>query len=96
LKSQHEICYWTAENATAAIDFVVQHQNQIIPIEIKAEGNRKSKSQKVYLDKFATNLVIRTSMSKYRQESWLTNIPLYGIFLGRPKYLSPHCIVRVF
>lgn len=79
LKSQHDLYYWTAENATAEIDFVVQHQNEIIPIEVKAEENLKSKSLKVYQDKFAPKLVIRTSMSKYRQESWLTNIPLYGI-----------------
>jgi predicted AAA+ superfamily ATPase len=79
LKSQHDLYYWTAENATAEIDFVVQHQNEIIPIEVKAEENLKSKSLKVYMDKFAPKLVIRTSMSKYRQESWLTNIPLYGI-----------------
>jgi predicted AAA+ superfamily ATPase len=79
LKLQYEIYYWTAENATAEIDFLVQHQNEIIPIEVKAEENLKSKSLKVYMDKFAPKLVIRTSMSKYRQESWLTNIPLYGI-----------------
>ena len=53
MKSQHDLYYWTAENATAEIDFVVQHQNEIIPIEVKAEENLKSKSLKVYQDKFA-------------------------------------------
>lgn len=79
LKIKKELYYWTASNATAEVDFVLQSQNEIIPIEVKAEENLKSKSLKVYVEKYAPKIVIRTSMSKYRQEDWLTNIPLYGI-----------------
>jgi len=49
LKISHELYYWTAKNATAEIDFLIQSQNGIIPIEVKAEENLKSKSLKVFL-----------------------------------------------
>lgn len=79
LKIKADIYYWVASNATAEIDFVFQKQNEIVPIEVKAEENLKSKSLKVFVDKFENNNAIRTSMSKFRTENWLTNIPLYGI-----------------
>jgi predicted AAA+ superfamily ATPase len=74
-----ELFYWTAENATAEVDFLLQHQNEIIPVEVKAEENLKSKSLKVYFEKYAPKTVVRTSMSPYRKETWMTNLPLYGI-----------------
>ena len=79
LKIKKELYYWTASNATAEVDFVLQSQNEIIPVEVKAEENLKSKSLKVYAEKYVPQTAIRTSMSKYRQEDWLVNIPLYGV-----------------
>lgn len=79
LKIKKEIYYWAMANATAEIDFVLQDKNEAIPIEVKAEENLKSKSLKVYVEKFSPKTALRTSMSKFRAESWLTNIPLYAI-----------------
>lgn len=79
LKIKTEIYYWVAPNATAEIDFVLQFRNEVIPIEVKAEENLKSKSLRVFVGKFENNNAIRTSMSKFRREDWLTNIPLYAI-----------------
>ncbi|MDZ7934939.1 MAG: ATP-binding protein [Emticicia sp.] len=79
LKIQTQVFYWTASNATAEIDFIIQHQSEAIPIEVKAEENLKSKSLKVFVEKFQNTNAIRTSMSQYRKENWLTNIPLYAI-----------------
>jgi uncharacterized protein len=79
LKISKELYYWTADNATAEIDFMIQHQNEIIPIEVKAEENLKAKSLKTYVEKFKPQRAIRTSMSPFRTESWLTNVPLYAI-----------------
>lgn len=79
LKIKKEIYYWSAFNATAEIDFVLQDKNEIVPIEVKAEENLKAKSLKLYVEKFTPKTAIRTSMNKYREESWLTNIPLYAI-----------------
>jgi predicted AAA+ superfamily ATPase len=74
-----QINYWSSESARAEIDFVIQVENEIIPIEVKAEENLQSKSLKVFVDKFSSKNAVRTSMSPYRKESWLTNIPLYAI-----------------
>ncbi len=79
LKLQTEVYYWTAPLATAEIDFMLQHNNEIIPIEVKAEENLKSKSLKVFVEKYKNKNAVRTSMSNYRKEDWLTNIPLYAI-----------------
>ena len=79
LKLNHDIYYWSASNSTAEIDFLLQSQNDIIPIEVKAEENLKSKSLKVFVEKYKPNTAIRTSMSRYRSQDWMTNIPLYGI-----------------
>lgn len=73
------IYYWSAENATAEIDFLLQYQGQVIPVEVKAEENLKAKSLKVFCEKYKPGKAIRTSMSDFRIEDWLINIPLYAI-----------------
>ena len=72
-------CYWSAEHATAEVDFVFQYQSGIYPVEVKAEENLKAKSLKVYSDKYSPEIAVRTSMSDYRHDDWLLNLPLYGI-----------------
>ena len=79
LKISHELYYWTATNATAEIDFLIQSQNGIIPIEVKAEENLKSKSLKVFVEKYKPGTAIRCSMSPFREQDWMTNVPLYGV-----------------
>lgn len=75
---KNELFYWSSNN-TAEIDFIIQHQNEITPIEVKAEENLKSKSLKVFVEKFENKNAIRISMNKFRKESWLTNVPLYAV-----------------
>jgi uncharacterized protein len=77
LKINHDIYYWTAQNATAEVDFL--HTN-IIPIEVKAEENVKAKSLKVFVEKFQNNKAVRTSTNKFKTQDWLTNLPLYAIY----------------
>ena len=80
-KSMDEIniYYWSAERSTAEVDFVIQYSNNIVPVEVKAEENLQAKSLKVYYEKFHPLLSIRTSMSDFRKQDWLTNVPLYAI-----------------
>lgn len=73
------VFYWGLERALAEVDFVVQQGNQVVPIEVKAEENLKSKSLRSYYDKFSPEKVIRTSMSDYREQDWLINLPLYAL-----------------
>lgn len=79
LKLTREVFYWSAANATAEVDFLIQSHREIIPIEAKAEENLKAKSLKVFSEKFQTKMVIRTSMSRFREQDWMTNWPLYAI-----------------
>lgn len=73
------IYYWSAENASSEIDFLIQYDREIIPIEVKAEENLQAKSLRVFCEKYKPKTAIRTSMSDYRQEEWLINLPLYSI-----------------
>ena len=73
------VFYWTNDRSTAEVDFVLQHEGEIIPIEVKASENLKAKSFKLFCEKYKPDIAIRTSLSDYRKESWLTNVPLYII-----------------
>lgn len=79
LISKSNLYYWSAPLGNAEIDFVFQKENQVIPLEVKAEENLKAKSLRVFVEKFDNKNAIRTSMSKFRKEDWLTNIPLYAV-----------------
>lgn len=59
--------------------FFVDTGEQVIPIEVKAEVNLKAKSLKTYCEKYKPEVSIRTSMSDYKEEEWLINLPLYAI-----------------
>ena len=58
---------------------MIQKGKQIVPIEVKAEENLRAKSLKVYCEKYRPELAVRTSMSDYREQDWMTNIPLWMI-----------------
>ena len=79
LNIKHHLYYWSANNATAEIDFIFQYENEIYPIEVKAEENLKAKSLKTFVEKYGNKNAIRTSMSQHRKEEWLANIPLYAV-----------------
>lgn len=73
-----QVYYWSSNTARAELDFVIQNNDRIVPIEVKAEENLKAKSLKSFNEKFSPPLSVRISMSDYRKESWLTNVPLYA------------------
>jgi uncharacterized protein len=74
-----EIGYWTNDRNTSEVDFLLQRNSDVIPIEVKAETNLKAKSFKLFCEKYQPKHAIRTSLSKYKQEAWMTNLPLYAI-----------------
>jgi len=73
------IHYWSAERSRAEIDFLIQYSGQVVPIEVKAEENLQAKSLKSFCQKYSPSIAVRTSMSDFREEDWLMNIPLYAI-----------------
>ena len=77
-----ELDYFSKENSKLEIDFLVQQEERIIPIEVKAEENLKSKSlsQFVTIDHADKNLKgLRCSMKPYVDQGWMENIPLYSV-----------------
>lgn len=74
-----DMYYYTNGRGSCEVDFVVDTGEQIIPVEVKAELNLKAKSLKTYQEKFLPELSIRTSMTDYKKEEWLVNLPLYAI-----------------
>lgn len=71
--------YFSESKSEGEIDFLVQKGMDVIPIEVKAEENLRAKSLKVFCNKYQPNIAIRTSMSNYREQEWMTNIPLWVI-----------------
>jgi len=71
--------YWSAENSRGEIDFLVQDKGRVYPIEVKAEENLRSKSLRAFSEKYEGMNSRRFSLSGYREESWMRNIPLYAI-----------------
>jgi predicted AAA+ superfamily ATPase len=71
--------YWSSSTGTAETNFVIPMDEKVVPIEVKAGENLRSKSLKVACDKFALSRAVRTSLSTYRDEGWLVNIPLWAI-----------------
>lgn len=79
--------YYSTANSKGEIDFLLQGDISIVPVEVKAEENLKAKSLRAFCDKYDQKFAVRTSMSDFRVQEWMTNIPLYAIkWIGR--YLS--------
>lgn len=76
---ENDIFYWSAPNSGAELDFLIQTDEKIVPIEVKAEENLQAKSLKAFTQKYGIKDAIRTSMSDYRKEERLVNFPLYNI-----------------
>ena len=77
LIGRHQLFYYSKPNSSQEIDFLLQQGSDIIPIEVKAEVNVKAKSLRQFTIEHTTPLAYRLSMNDYKQEDWLTNIPLY-------------------
>ena len=72
--------YYSTSNSSGEIDFMIQGKTSIIPLEVKAEENLRAKSLKAFCEKYHPKYAVRTSMSDYREQEWMTNIPLYNIY----------------
>ena len=74
-----DVFYWSSDAGMAELDFITQIGRENVPIEVKANESLQAKSLKSFVQKYNTKINVRTSMSKYRKEDWLINIPLYNI-----------------
>lgn len=82
--SDRELYYYSTENSSGEIDFVIQQEMLCVPIEVKAEENLRARSLRAFCDKYKPEIAIRSSMSNYREQDWMVNVPLYVL----DKYLE--------
>ena len=78
--------YWTSGN-TAEVDFIMQENTRIVPIEVKSGLNVRARSMKIYREKYHPESALRFSMQNLRIDNGLINIPLY--LLSRYAKLLP-------
>lgn len=77
----NSIHYWTSKSYVAELDFIIQIENDIIPIEVKASTNLKAKSLTQYRKDYKPKYAIKTSLANFEINQGLYNIPLYLIGL---------------
>ena len=82
--SDRELYYYSTENSSGEIDFIIQQEMHCIPIEVKAEENLRARSLRAFCEKYKPDIAIRCSMSNYREQDWMVNVPLYVV----DKYLD--------
>lgn len=75
---QNELYYWTSEGV-AEIDFLVEKQHEIYPIEVKAGKSQKKKSLMVYNQKYSPSKLIRSTTMNLKHDGSVYNHPLYFI-----------------
>ena len=80
-QTQYVPYYYSSDTSTLEIDFLIQQDDNVVPIEVKASSNVNSPSLKTYFSKFEPKKVIRFSTLKFKEQDRITNIPLYAVSL---------------
>ena len=91
--------YWSRNNPPYEVDFIIQRENNIIPVEVKAEANTESRSLKKYKEKFGdkVKLRVRFSLDNLKLDNDMLNIPIFMAYeanhlIGLVKKLEIHDI----
>ncbi len=75
-----KLFYWTSGNK-AEVDFIIQKDDTVYPVEVKSGMSRNKKSIQSYITKYAPDLAIRVSPRNFTKDNNFINIPLYAVFL---------------
>lgn len=77
LKSYHyDLYYWSSEGQ-AEVDFILENDGDVYPLEVKSGTSTKKKSLQVYDKKFNPTLLLRATLMNYRKDGKVCNVPLY-------------------
>jgi predicted AAA+ superfamily ATPase len=81
LVSEYEvpIYYFSADDSKQELDFILQSEDKLVPVEVKAEENLRAKSLRQFCLEHEGVVGLRISMSPYREQDWMKNIPLYAV-----------------
>ena len=75
----YEIYYWESEGK-AELDFLIQKDTDIIPIEVKSSVHTKSRSLDLYIKRYNPKYAIRISEKNFGLENGIKSVPLYAVF----------------
>lgn len=80
--------YWTSDSGNSEVEFVVQGDTAVFPIEVKAGINTKAKSLKTFRELFAPPYAIRTSLAPHKDGRTIKDIPLHALGAQLPRLLT--------
>lgn len=80
LKANEYSLYYWAENQVAEIDFLLDTSDGVMPIEVKSNENKKSKSLNYYIENNHPSLAIRISANNFGISNQIKSVPLYAVF----------------
>ncbi len=75
----YKLVYWQSEGK-AEVDFVLQLNDKIIPIEVKKGVRNRSRSLGVFIQKYSSSYAIRISKKNFGMENGIKSVPLYAVF----------------
>ncbi|MGD9152238.1 MAG: AAA family ATPase [Gammaproteobacteria bacterium] len=75
-----QLYYWTSAGS-AEVDFILEHQSVVFPLEVKAGKSTLAKSLKIYAQKYKANSILRTNLLNFKHDDIVYNYPLYAIGL---------------
>ena len=75
----YELYYWESDN-TAEVDFLIQKDSHVIPVECKAGNHVKAKSMMIYMQKYEPVYAIRISTRNFGLVNGIKSVPLYSVF----------------
>jgi predicted AAA+ superfamily ATPase len=73
------VYYWTNDRNSAEVDFLLDFGGEVVPVEVKAEQNLQAKSLKIYNEKFNPRRALRMSMSSFKADGRMIDLPLWGV-----------------
>lgn len=80
--------YWSSDSSDGEVDFIYESDGAIIPVEVKAEINLRSKSLRSFITRYDIEKGYRLSLAGFKDQGWVENIPLYAMNM-LPDDVSP-------
>ena len=77
-----ELYYWRSSGGKAEVDFLLQPEGALLPLEVKAGVNPRSKSLRSFDSQFAPPVLVRSTLLNLKRDARVLNIPLYAFPAG--------------
>ena len=74
-----ELHYWRSSGGKAEVDFLLEREGEVVPLEVKAGVNPRSKSLRSFDSQFAPPLLVRSTLLNLKRDARVLNIPLYAL-----------------